>query len=316
MQTIVTNPSITSRNLLKNPNFQIIQGTASGTLANSTALPTASLGYPGETEWCIAASGGTPAYAFSQTNESVTFTGAVSTTAIYLLQRLESKDTNCLKNKTVTLSAEISNSLLTTVTWEVFRPATSDDTHGTIASATQTLVSSGTWTVNSTLTRYRATITLPPEASKGLEVRLRVGAQTSGTWVVSQLQLEEGNIATVFNCGNYSEELIRCRRYAEVLSGEEIAFNGYAKVSSFAAFVYKFPVSKFAIPVFVDLGSNYVIQYQNTVVAVSSFGVASNSKESIVVDVGSSAVLTAGDGVIVRHGSTSTSILGFLAHIP
>ena len=211
---IVNNPTAgIGKNYFKNPNFAVIQGTASGTLANSTALPTASLGYLGETEWCIAASGGTPAYAFSAVDESVTFTGAASTTAIYLLQRLESRDTNRLKNKTVTISCEISNSLLTSVIWEVFRPTTSDDVHGTIASPTQTLVASGTFTVNSTLTRYSATFALPDLASRGLEIRLRVGAQTSGTWVVSRLQLEEGSTATDFNCGDYLEELLKCKRH-------------------------------------------------------------------------------------------------------
>ena len=215
---IVNNPAASAaagigKNYFKNPNFAVIQGTASGTLANSTALPTASLGYLGETEWCIAASGGTPAYAFSAVDERVTFTGAASTTAIYLLQRLESLDTNRLKNKTVTFSCEISNSLLTSVIWEVFRPTTTNDVHGTIASPTQTLVASGTFTVNSTLTRYSATFALPDLASRGLEIRLRVGAQTSGTWVVSRLQLEEGSVATAFNCGDYLEELLKCKRH-------------------------------------------------------------------------------------------------------
>ena len=214
---IFTPPSPPNRNLLKNPNFAVIQGTASGTLANSTALPTASLGYLGETEWCIAASGDTPAYAFSAVDERVTFTGAASTTAIYLLQRLESRDTNRLKGKTVTFSCEISNSLLTSVIWEVFRPTTSDDVHGTIATPTQTLIASGTFTVSSTLTRYSATFALPDLASRGLEVRLRVGAQTSGTWVVSRLQLEEGSVATAFNCGDYGRELQKCQRYFRLI---------------------------------------------------------------------------------------------------
>jgi hypothetical protein len=206
-------PSRLSPNLFKNPNFAVIQGTASGTLANSTALPTASLGYQGETEWCVAASGGTPAYAFSAANESLTFTGAISTSAIYLLQRLESRDTNRIKNKTVTFSCEISNSLLTSVIWEVFRPTTSDNVHGTIATPTQTLIASGTFTVSSMLTRYSATFALPDLASRGLEVRLRVGAQTSGTWVVSRLQLEEGSTVTSFNCGDFDDELFKARRY-------------------------------------------------------------------------------------------------------
>jgi hypothetical protein len=53
-------------------------------------------------------------------------------------QRLESRDTNRIKSKTVTFSCEISNSLLTSMIWEVFRPTTINDTHGTIASGTST----------------------------------------------------------------------------------------------------------------------------------------------------------------------------------
>lgn len=254
MASDLVNPSKSfSPNYLKNPNFAVIQGTASGTLANSTALPTASLGYLGETEWIVAAAGGTPAYAFSATDQSVTFTGAASTTAIYLAQRLESRDTNQIKNKTVTFSCEISNSLLTSVIWEVFRPTTSDDVHGTIATPTQTLIASGTFTVTSTLTRYSATFALPDLASRGLEVRLRVGAQTSGTWVIARPQLEEGSIATTFNCGNFSEESFRCRRYY-------LSTNMLVGAIAFQVSTYTFPSLMFATPVRTGGGAGYAVQ--------------------------------------------------------
>ena len=264
---IVNNPAASAaagigKNYFKNPNFAVIQGTASGTLANSTALPTASLGYLGETEWCIAASGGTPAYAFSAVDERVTFTGAASTTAIYLLQRLESLDTNRLKGKTVTFSCEISNSLLTSVIWEVFRPTTTNDVHGTIASPTQTLVASGTFTVSSTLTRYSATFALPDLASRGLEIRLRVGAQTSGTWVVSRLQLEEGSTATDFNCEVFATELIKCQRYAQkAMNGLQLPVAGLGYIEK------PFKVSMHLTPVLTVITSgtisNTTIYYES-----------------------------------------------------
>ena len=271
MATDLVNPSKSfNPNYLKNPNFAVIQGTASGTLANSTALPTASLGYLGETEWCIAASGGTPAYAFSAVDERVTFTGAASTTAIYLLQRLESRDTNRLKGKTVTFSCEISNSLLTSVIWEVFRPTTSDDVHGTIASPTQTLVASGTFTVSSTLTRYSATFALPDLASRGLEVRLCVGAQTSGTWVVSRLQLEEGSTATSFNCDDYQSELEKCLRYYY----SEIA--RFVQSGIYAGGTVVFPVEMFSAGVKTDgwlSGAGLTIAVGGSFNSVSTFTV-------------------------------------------
>jgi hypothetical protein len=272
-----------NRNLFKNPNFAVIQGTASGTLADSLALPTASLGYLGETEWCVAASGGTPAYAFSAENERVTFTGAASTTAIYLAQRLESRDVTTLANKlaNITISAEISNSLLTSVIWEVFRPTTSNDTHGTIATPTQTLIASGTFTVSSTLTRYSATITLPALAARGLEVRLRVGAQTSGTWVVARLQLEEGSLATNFNCDDFATELIRCQRYYYSLPATR---SGYPSPNTggYAATVnYPFKTTMFSLPAILPTYSSFS--------NVSTFGTPNVTSEGFAVQVVSTA---------------------------
>lgn len=215
---IVNNPAAgIGRNYFKNPNFQVIQGTASGTLANSTALPTASLGYLGEAEWFQCAAGGTPAYAFSSANESITFTGAAGTTGIVFGQRIESRDMVSLANRlaTMTLSVEMSNTLITSIIWEVFRPTTTDNTHGTVGTPTQTLIASGTFTVTSTLTRYSATFTLPALASRGLDVRFRALNQTSGTWVIARPQLEEGSVATTFNSDSYSQELAKCQRYFE-----------------------------------------------------------------------------------------------------
>jgi hypothetical protein len=241
------------KNLLINPNFQVID-TASGTIPNSIARPTASVGYEGGTNWGLAVAGSASvAYAFSSANESVTFTGAASTTAIYLLQRLESKDLTTLANKlaTLTLSAEISNSLLTTVTWEVFRPTTTDNTHGTIATPTQTLIASGTWTVNSTLTRYQASFTLPALAAKGLEVRLRVGAQTSGTWVVSRLQLEESTAATNFSAKDRLQNILDCYRYFWKLTEGAIAFKGFVATAASQGMDHYLsnPVPMFAMPI-------------------------------------------------------------------
>ena len=308
-------PSRLSPNLFKNPNFAVIQGTASGTLANSTALPTASLGYQGETEWCIAASGGTPAYAFSSANESVTFTGAASTTAIYLLQRLESRDTNRIKNKTVTFSCEISNSLLTSVIWEVFRPTTSDDVHGTIASPTQTLIASGTFTVSSTLTRYSATFALPDLASRGLEVRLRVGAQTSGTWVVSRLQLAEGSVATAFNCDDYSQELQKCQRYfyGDLPPLRGVVYGISGGLGERLAAPHK--CEMFATPILTISGTLRVYDGIATV-SISSIRTNYSTKNSVEIDCLTTSGLTRSGDACVLYNDYGGGLLLVSAHIP
>lgn len=250
-----------NRNYLINPAFSVNQDAISGTLPNSLALPTASLGYPSKSNWCFAASGSASvAYVVNSANESVTFTGAASTTAIYLLQRLESKDITTLANKlaTITFSAEISNSLLTSVIWEVFRPTTTADAHGTIATPTQTLIASGTWTVSSTLTRYSATVTLPAEAANGLEVRLRVGAQTSGTWVIARPKLEEGSSATAFIRDDFPIELQKCQRYY---------FSGTFWVGDIAKYTtdYTFPSRMFATPIITGGGAGFNLFILNNI---------------------------------------------------
>ena len=310
---IFTPPSPPNRNLLKNPNFAVIQSTASGTLANSLALPTASLGYLGETEWCIAAGGGTPAYAFSAVDERVTFTGAASTTAIYLLQRLESLDTNRLKNKTVTFSCEISNSLLTSVIWEVFRPTTTNDAHGTIASPTQTLIASGTFTVSSTLARYSATFALPDLASRGLEIRLRVGAQTSGTWVVSRLQLEEGSTATDFNCGDYSQELLKCQRY---FYGDLPSLRGVVAISlQGARLAARHKCEMFATPIVTISGT--LIAWDG-VVGTSILAISGNAsnKNFVEIDISTTLAFSSAGNACVLYNNFGAGLLLVSAHIP
>lgn len=251
MSIIVNNPTRSvsiNQNYFKNAAFNVIQGSTSGTVSNSLSVPTASLGYPGETEWAIAASGNSPAYAFSSVNQSLTLTGAASTTAIHVLQRIESVDAIRLSLKTVTLSVELSNSLLTTVTWELFRPTTTANVHGTISSPTQTLIAAGSWTVTSTLTRYSTTVTLPTAVSNGLEVRIRVGAQTSGNWVIARPKLEEGTTATAFVCEDQAIELQKCQRHFFSLPATPQGFP-CPNTGGFAAiYNYPFKVTMFQAP--------------------------------------------------------------------
>jgi phage-related protein len=290
---------LNSLNYLKNPALAVIQGAASGTIPNSLNLPTASLGYPGESEWCLAASGGNPSYVFDRSNQSLTIRGATLTTAVYLLQRLESRDTAKLSGKTVTLSVELSNSQLSTVTWELFRPTTTSDTHGTIATPTQTLIASGTWTVNSTLTRYTATVTLPAEVSNGLEVRLRVGAQTSGTWVIARPKLEEGSSATDFNCGNYSTELLRCLRHFYALNiTQDFVWYGELGARGHSPII-TFPVEMFSAPITSSTWSNFFNSY--VIVGITT------TKNSLRTQIGSAAS---------GGAAASLNLTTFLAHIP
>lgn len=140
------------------------------------------------------------------------FTGASSTTAIGFGQRIEALNSADLAGNTVTLSVDLANSLLTTVNWTV-NYANTADTFGTLASPTKTQISTGSFTVNSTLKRYSTQINIPAAATTGLEVIFTVGAQTSGTWTIDNVQLEAGSVATPFERKPFTQELSLCQRY-------------------------------------------------------------------------------------------------------
>ena len=142
------------------------------------------------------------------------FTGAASVTAIGFGQRIEQLNSADFASTTATLSVDLANSLLTTVTWTAFY-ATTADTFGTLASPTRTQIATGTFTVNSTVTRYSTNISIPAAATTGIEIVFTVGAQTSGTWTIGDVQLEPGTVATPFERRSYGQELVLCQRYYE-----------------------------------------------------------------------------------------------------
>lgn len=142
------------------------------------------------------------------------FTGAGSVTGIGFGQRIEA--TNCadLAGTTAMLSVNLSNTLLSTVTWTAYY-ANTTDTFGTLASPSRTQIATGTFSVTSTLTRYNAQISIPIAATTGIEIVLSVGAQTSGTWTIGSVQLESGTAATTYEYRLTDQELSMCQRYFE-----------------------------------------------------------------------------------------------------
>lgn len=129
-----------------------------------------------------------------------------------LYQRIEQLNCADLAGTTVTLSADLANSVLTSVSWAAYYANTADS-FGTLVAATKTLIATGTFTVSSSIARYSTNISIPAAATTGIEIVFTVGAQTSGTWTIGDVQLEAGTIATPFERIDYSESLRRCQRY-------------------------------------------------------------------------------------------------------
>jgi len=134
-------------------------------------------------------------------------TGGSEITVAAFYQRIESKNSYDLAGSTATLSVDLANSLLTTVTWAAYYANSTD----TWSSATQ--IATGTFTVNSTVTNYSAQISIPSAATTGLQIEFVIGAQTSGTFTVGSVQLEKGDTATSFDYRPYGTELNLCQRY-------------------------------------------------------------------------------------------------------
>ena len=206
----------------------VSQRATSATVTAGTAVPTASTGYPVVDRFFVYSTGAnataTQVAGSGAVQNRLQITGAASVTAIGIGQRIEQSNSYDLAGSTATLSLDISNSLLTTVTWTASY-ATTANTFGTIGTPTKTQIATGTFTVTSTLTNYNAQIAIPAAATTGVEILLTVGAQTSGTWVVGTIQLEKGSVATSFDYRPYSTELSLCQRYYEKSFSQGVAPN-------------------------------------------------------------------------------------------
>ena len=217
------------RNRIINGNMYIAQRATSATVTAGTAVPTASTGYPCVDRWYVYSTGANVTaaqVAGSGSNKNLLqITGAASVTAVGVGQRIEQLNSYDLAGQTATLSVNLANSVLTTVTWTA-NYATSADTFGTIGTPTKTQIATGTFTVTSTLTQYTTNISIPAAATTGIEILFTVGAQTSGTWQIGNVQLEAGSVATPYERQIYSDQLAQCQRYCQVYTGASLGVNG------------------------------------------------------------------------------------------
>lgn len=182
---------------------------------------------------------------------SYVFAGAASVTGIGFAQRIERSDSLDLAGQTATLSVYTYNTALTTVSWAAYY-ATTNDAFGTLASPTRTLISSGTFTVTSSVARYSATISVPAAATTGIEIVFSVGAQTSGIWVIAGAQLEIGANLTPLGRVQTQTQFARCQRFFQNTrisgGGTQVWTTVYAVTTARLAASTIFPVQMRATP--------------------------------------------------------------------
>jgi len=244
------------------------------------------------------------------------FTGAASVTKIGFAQRIENLNCQDLAGSTATLSVDLSNSLLTTVTWTASYANTAN-TFGTLASPTVTSIATGTFTVNSTLTRYSVNIAIPAAATTGIQIELSVGAQTSGTWNIGNVQLEVGPVATPFEQRPIGMELALCQRYFYAYtcdtSGAGDFGIGYLRSTTSFVTSIKMPVPLRVKPTtltFSGAVGDYTYQAGGTTCVVNGISAVAYGTDSSSVEFTSATASTIGFGGRV-YGSAGARTLYF-----
>ena len=237
------------------------------------------------------------------------FTGAASVTKIGFAQRIENLNCQDLAGSTATLSVDLSNSLLTTVTWTASYANTAN-TFGTLASPTVTSIATGTFTVNSTLTRYSVNIAIPAAATTGIQIELSVGAQTSGTWNIGNVQLEVGPVATPFEQRPIGMELALCQRYFQYKSNAARAVigSGLSYATTDAAFTVQLPVSMRISPA-LSSSNLGVTNGSGTYIAGTGSTIGNFSGDSVLVNVTVASGLTVGQASLLYAGNAAGGLL-------
>lgn len=241
------------RNRIINGAMLVAQRGTSATVTAGTGVPTASAGYPCVDRWFVYCTGANVTAAqvgSGLATNRLQITGAASVTAVGIGQRIEQANSADLAGQTVTLSVDLANSLLTTVTWTASY-ATAANAFGTIGTPTKTQIATGTFTVDANPTRYSAQITLPAGATTGLEILFTVGAQVSGTWQVGNVQIERGATAGVYDPRPYGQELSLCQRYLPAFlpaGGTSMVGPGQCVSTTAARVQFAFPVTPRVVP--------------------------------------------------------------------
>jgi len=297
------------KNRLINGQMQVAQRGTSGT--SGAAVPTTAPTYPSVDRWYAYATGATVTVAqvagTGAIKNNLQVTGAASVTAVGVGQRIEQLNSYDLAGSTATLSVNISNSLLTTVTWTASY-ATSANTW-----SAKTQIATGTFTVTSTLTNYSAQISVPAAATTGIEILFTVGAQTSGTWVIGNAQLEKSSIATTFDYRPYGTELALCQRYLPCFgagenSGSSTGAVGLASSTTVLQLIFPFKVTARTAPTGLTVSSVAHFSFLGNGTAGGAITLVTSSAQNAVINVATTGASSQG-GIVQTTVNTLAQLL-------
>jgi hypothetical protein len=120
-----------------------------------------------------------------------------------------------------------------------------------LAAPTVTQIATGTFTVSATSANYSAQISIPAAATTGIQIVFTVGAQTSGTWTIGNVQLEKSSVATSFDVRSYGTELALAQRYyfRNTQTSLILAETGFAPNTTILRAITKYPVPMRTAPI-------------------------------------------------------------------
>jgi hypothetical protein len=288
------------KNRFINGQMQIAQRGTTGT--SGAAVPTTTAVYPSVDRWFAYATGATVTVAqvagTGAVKNNLQVTGAASVTAVGVGQRIESLNSYDLAGNTVTLSVNMSNSLLSTVTWTASY-ASSTDTW-----ATKTTITTGSFTVTGTLTNYTAQIVIPAAATTGIEILFTVAAQTSGTWVIGNAQLEKTTAtATTFDYRPYTTELALCQRYALAITASNFFATGMIRTGGINSYLFvPTPVSLRGTPTSSLAASSYTIYSGDTSTTLTALSVGATTNSGFYLVTTNASIGSAAAGAMLIVG--------------
>jgi hypothetical protein len=158
------------------------------------------------------------------------------------------------------------------------------------------------------VTRYSVSFAVPSAATTGLVIQFTVGAQTSGTWLLGNVQLEIGTQATPYEWRDHGLEMLMCQRYFQKFSVFPVTSVGYA-ISYYGGTAVAFPVQRLSV----KMRSTPSASLENSSVQYYSYsGVWTNTTLTVNVlsdEMYSIGANSDGDGrgKLFRNGSSGTA---------
>jgi hypothetical protein len=211
------------RNRIINGSMIIDQRNAGASVSSGVGAITYTLD-----RWSVAAAGAAVAVQRlgSVGNYFLNVTGAASNTAVNIRHRIEAANIADLAGQTVTLSFVCSSTTATSLAVTAGYASVADNF------TTVTSISSVIKTINAVGSTYTVQFALPAGAANGVELIFGMTSFTSGTFSITNVQLEGNTVNTAFERRPIGFELALCQRYFEVVTGASIttrpAYTPYA----------------------------------------------------------------------------------------